>query len=184
MLATTQSWSKSPTKKVGATLSWHTGTLSIRSDTQNPRNNWTINIFIHFLTTESHVSWGFPTNILLWGPGYLRPSHPRPPSPPGAAGQRNRGLRRLRSAAVCGLGSRGPRPSRRQNRTERRGENSEKIWGTSKVEVLEIVATQLGELKEHDMSWEHRIGWKSCCLWRSIEAVSAIFARCAWINPN
>ena len=29
--------------------------------TKKWNHHWTINIFIHFLTTESHVSWGFPT---------------------------------------------------------------------------------------------------------------------------
>ena len=76
---------------------------------------YTINIFIHFLTTES-------PKILLRGHGPLFPVHPRPPSPRGASRPRNRGLRGLPSAAGFRLGSHGPRPSRRQNPTEGRGE--------------------------------------------------------------
>ena len=72
---------------------------------------YTINIFIHFLTTES-------PKILLQGHGPLFPVHPRPPWPRGAAGPRNRGHCRLPSAAVCCLRSRAPRPSHRQNPNE------------------------------------------------------------------
>ena len=135
----------------------HTGTLSIRTENSN--------IIIHFLTAESHVSWGFPTDILLRGHGPSRSVHPRPPSPPGAAGPRNRCLRRLPSAAVCGLGSHGPRPSRRQNPTERRGENSEKIPGTSKVKVFgncghsifSVDLTNTAVLRCLEVSWKSRV---------------------------
>ena len=51
---------KNYTQKKLVQMSWHTGTLSRRSDTQNPRNTWTINIFIHFLTTESQGLMRFP----------------------------------------------------------------------------------------------------------------------------
>ena len=52
-------------------------------------------------------------------------------------------------AATCsGVWPREPQSgaSHRQNPTKRRGENSDKILGTSKVEVLEIVATQKSSL--------------------------------------
>ena len=58
---------------------------------------YTINIFIHFLTTESPK--------ILRGCSRNCSSHPRPPSPRGAAGLRNRGRWGLRSAAVCCLGA-------------------------------------------------------------------------------
>ena len=125
---------------------WHTGTLAIRSDKQNPRNIWTINIFIDFLTTESQSLMRFPPQILLRGHGRNCPAHPPPPSPPGAAGPRNRDLFGMPRAAVLRLGSRGPKPSHRQNPTERRGAKLGENLGASKVEVLEIVTTQKSSL--------------------------------------
>ena len=129
------------------------------------QKTWTINIFIHF-TTQSQGLMRFPHQILLRGHGPTCWSlHPRPPSPRGAAGPRNRDRCRLRSAAVFRLGSRSPRPSHGQNPKERRGENSNRNLGASKVEVLEIVATQKSSLNFRNvvvlrMFWWHRVGWK------------------------
>ena len=98
-------------------------TLSKNLWKQYPPKSWTISEpSTSSFTSQRNpkASWGFPTNILLWGRGYLRPSHPRPPSPSGAAWPQSRGLWRLPRAAVCCLGSRSPRPSRRQNPNEGR----------------------------------------------------------------
>ena len=72
-----------------------------------------------------------------------------------------------------------PKPA---GRTRRNG-REEKFWenfGTSKVKVLEIVATQTASWTQGTLwfwdvlrsSRSHRVGWKTCCLWYSIEAVS------------
>ena len=99
--------------------------------------------------------------ILVRGHGPYCPAHPRPPWPPGAAQRPNRGLRGLPSAAVCSLGSRGPSPSRRQNPTKRRGEELWENLGTSKVEVLEIVATQNSLMRCLE---DIELVFKKCCL--------------------
>ena len=128
-------------------MSSHSGTLFKRSDTQNQRNTWTINIFIHFLTTESRVSWGFP---------------PKSSSEATALFTGLRIHRRLRleepldHAIVAFVGcpvqrccaSGAAARSQATGRTQpNEGEqNSEKILCTSKVEVLEIVATQKSSL--------------------------------------
>ena len=119
---------------------------------------YTINIFIHFLTTES-------PKILLRGCSCLCSSHPRSPWPRGAARPRNRGLRRLPNAAVFCLRSRGPRPSRRQNPTERTEKNYETILMPQESKFWKLWPLNfLPGLNEHcgfEMSWSHRVGWKS-----------------------
>ena len=132
-------------------------------------------------------------NILLRGHGCTRPSHPRPPSPRGAAGPRNRGLRGLPRAAVC-LGSRSPRPSHRQNPTERRGEKFSENLGASKVEVLEIVATQKSSLNLRNIVvlkmfsgcfYDIELVEKTvACGVLSKPCQPCLQSRCTWINSN
>ena len=77
-----------------------------------------------------------------------------------------------------------PRPRGQATGRTRRNEeqkNSEKMFSTSKVKVLEILATQKSSLnfennvllrcfEDFELVEDH------CCLWCSIEAVSAMFA--------
>ena len=75
----------------------------------------------------------------------------------------------LRSAAVFCLGSpqSGGQATGRTQRNEGEKNLWEKISGASKVEVLEILATQKSSLKFrniviiNEMFWWHRVGWKS-----------------------
>ena len=110
-------------QKMLVQVSWHTGhALSIRSDKQNPRNTWTINIS-STSSQRSHASRGFPPQILLRGHGAHCSVHPRPPSPRGAAGPWNRGRSRLPNAAVFCLRSRGQAAGRtQQNEGEKNSE--------------------------------------------------------------
>ena len=110
-------------------MSWHTGTLSIRSDTQNPRNIWTINILILFPSQRNPMFQEISLhNILLRGHNFCCSVHPRPPSPRGAAGPQNRGRWQLRRAAVCCLRSRSPRQA--TGRTQRKeGEKNSENFG-------------------------------------------------------
>ena len=144
-------------------------TLSNKLWKQYPPKRWTISETSTSSFTSSQrnpeASWGFPTNILLRGHGHGGyPSHPRPPSPRGAARPRNRGLARLRCAAVCCLRSRSPREATGRTQRNEGEKNSEK----SKVEVLEILATQKSCLNSENnavlrMFWWHRVGWKRPC---------------------
>ena len=133
-------------QKMLVQMSWHTGTLSIRSDTQNPRNTCTINIFTHF-TTESHASRDFwPKSsseatavFVLCIHGRLRLEEPL-----------DHGIVALLSCEVqrcvaSGAAARGQATGRTQpNEGEKK---SQKILGTpKKVKVLEIVATQKSSL--------------------------------------
>ena len=85
---------------------------------------------------------GFPSpKSFVRGHGRCRSSHPRPPWPWWAARGPTRGPSQLRSAAVFCLGKPRPHGPSPANRTQRNG-RGEKLWenfGTSKVEVLEIV---------------------------------------------
>ena len=93
----------------------------------------------------------------------------------------------LRAAASSGVLPREPRPeaSHRQNPTERRGEKFSENLGASKVEVLEIVATQNTKNPP----------WTSGTLWflRCLEAIKLVEDHCClwilavkmtWINSN
>ena len=121
-------------------MSCFTGSLDIRTDKQNPRNIWTINIFMH-LTTESHVSWGFPTNP---------PPRPRPfLSSACTAAFDSRRSSTTESwpdwAAKCsGVLPQEPRPEAKPQAEPNRT-NWEKLWDNfdaSRVKALKIVATQ------------------------------------------
>ena len=120
--------------------------------------------------------------ILVRGHGPYCPAHPRPPWPPGAAQRPNRGLHGLPSAAVCSLGSGGPGPSRRQNPTKRRGEELCENLGTSKVKVLEIVATQnslmrcLEDIELVFKNVAYSVLSKPC--------QPSLQSRCPWISSN
>ena len=130
------------TEQVGANVlaHWHTFHKKWYTKSTKHLNHQHLHALHNGIPRHHEVS--LP-DILLRGHGRIpSPPHARPPSPRGAVGPPNRGLLGLPSAAAFCLGSRSPRPSHRQNPRNEGEKNSEKILGTSKVEVLEIVATQ------------------------------------------
>ena len=146
-----------------------------------PPKSWTISEPSTSSFTSSQrkpkASWGFPTNILLRGHGCLFSVHPRPPSPREAVWLRNRGLRRLRSAVVRCLGSRSPRQATLRTQRNEGSKNSEKISGTSKVEVFGICDHPkiFPGLKE---------SWKICWLFGELRPRRSSLAKTMWIYSN
>ena len=149
-------------------MSWYTGSLDIISDKQNPRNIWTINIFMH-LTTESHLSWGFPTKssseatafVVLHIHGRLRLQEPLDHGIVAVGGCH------VQRCVASGAAARGQATGRTQQNELRK--TLRQFWclesqsfencGHSKI---------LPELKEHcgfDRFWWHQFDWKNCCLW-------------------
>ena len=120
---------------------------------------------MHF-TTESHVSWDFPTKssseataiFVLRIHGRLRLEEPLGHGIVAFAGCH------VQRCFASGAAARGQATGRtQQNEGEK---NSEKNLGASKVEVLEILATQKTSLDLVNivvlrMFWWHRVGWKS-----------------------
>ena len=109
--------------------------------TKKWNHQWTINIFIHFLTTESQ--------------GFMRFPHQYPPLRPrlstsfastAAFASRSRWTtesRPLKTAKCSGVL---PREAAARGQATGRTPRNEKNLGTSKVEVWEIVATQKSSL--------------------------------------
>ena len=109
--------------------------------TKKWNHQWTINIFIHFLTTESQGLMRFPSPNPPPRPRLFSPS-----ASTAAFASRSRWTTESWpfSAAKCsGVWPREPRPSPRQNP---RRKIRRKFLGTSKVKVLKIVATQKSSL--------------------------------------
>ena len=150
---------------------WHSFQQIVKTiSTKKLNHQWNINIFIHFLTTESQ--------------GLMRFPHQYPPPRPRlslsctstvAFASRSRSTtesRPLRAAKCSGVMPQQPQPEAKPqaepNRTKGRkilrkfrAPQKSKFWKLWPLNLLPELQERCG----FEMFWWHRVGWKNCCLW-------------------
>ena len=147
-------------------------TLSKKLRKQYPPKSWTISEPSTSSFTSSQrnpkASWGFPTKNLLEAAAiYVLRIHGRlrleEPLDHEIAAKLGCPVQRCLASGAAARGQATGRTQRNEGE-----KNSEKILGASKVEVLEIVATQKSSLDLRSIAllgkfWWHRVGWKRPC---------------------
>ena len=153
---------------------WHAFQKIVKTiSTKKLNHQWTINIFIHFLTTKSHVSWGFlPKSSSEATAALVLRIHVRlrleEPLDHGIAAE---GGCQVQRCPASGATARGQATGRTQlNEGEK---NSQKIWVPQKSKFWKFWPLRNPPCNEHcgfemfwdvlrcfEMFWWHRVGWK------------------------